>query len=340
MRINLISDTVTKPTEKMLEYMMKAEVGDDVFQDDPTAIKLERKAAKLFGKEAGLFCPSGTMCNQIAIKVHTNPLDEIICHKLSHIKQSEAGAYSFISNVTINQLEGKEGKIGADQVESAIQPEYDWTPRSKLVVLENSVNLAGGTIYTKEELAEITTISRKKGLKTHLDGARVFNAMVETGDSPAELGEQFDSLGFCLSKGLGAPVGSVLLGTKEFIKSARRIRKVIGGGMRQIGYLAAAGIYALDHHVDRLKKDHKHARMMAQALRAIPSVENIRPTNTNIVLFDLKPPLTAENFLKILEEHRIYGAAFGPQTVRLVTHLDFSEKMLDKVLHILNKMEF
>lgn len=332
MKVNLISDTVTKPTAAMLEAMMQAVVGDDVFGEDPTINALEAKAAAMFGKEAALFCPSGTMTNQIAIKVHTNPLDEVICDETSHVYQYETGGYAFHSGVAMNLLKGENGKITAAQVNAAVKPVFDWLPISRLVVLENTCNKGGGSYYTLEEIRPIRAVCRERGLKLHLDGARLFNALVETGESTQEVGEQFDSISICLSKGLGAPVGSLLIGPKDFIRQARRFRKVMGGGMRQAGYLAAAGIYALDHHVERLREDNERARRIGAVLENLPFVASVRPVRTNILIFDLKAPWTAESFLAELSRKGIMASPFGPHTVRFVTHLDLSEEMIDKVI--------
>lgn len=338
MHVNLISDTVTKPTSGMLEAMFRAEVGDDVFGEDPTVNALEAKAAAMFGKEAGLFCPSGTMTNQIALKVHTQPLDEVICEENSHIFQYEVGGYAFNSAIGVNLIRGQHGKVNAAQVEAAIKPLADWLPVSRLVVLENTANKGGGSYYTLDEIRPIRQVCQERGLKLHLDGARVFNALVETGESTLDTGALFDSISICLSKGLGAPVGSLLLGTKDFIRQARRVRKAMGGGMRQTGYLAAAGIYALDHHIDRLRIDNSHAKRLGSLLSQLPAVENVRPVQTNIVIFDVKPPFTAASFLAKLAENGIKASPFGPQTVRLVTHLDVSEDMIDYAMAILAKI--
>ncbi len=330
--INLISDTVTKPTPAMLEAMFKAEVGDDVFKEDPTINALENKAARLFGHEAALFCPSGTMTNQIAIKVHTSPLDEIICDITSHVYQYETGGYSFNSGVAVNLLHGKNGKITAELVESAIKPLYDWLPKSRLVVLENTCNKGGGSIYTYTEMKSISDLCRSKQLSIHLDGARLFNALVETNDHPSSIGALFDSISICLSKGLGAPVGSLLIGNNNFIGEARRFRKVMGGGMRQAGYLAAAGIYALDHHINRLREDNERARRLGKTLASLPYVEHVRPVQSNIVIFELIPALNAAEMVQSLKELGINSSAFGPRSVRFVTHLDITEKMIDEVI--------
>ena len=333
--INLVSDTVTKPTAPMLSAMMNAAVGDDVFRQDPAVNALEEKAAALFGHEAALFCPSGTMTNQIALKVHTRPLDEVICDEMSHIYQYEVGGYAFHSGIAVNLLHGENGILTADMVDQAVKPLYDWLPKSTLVVLENTCNKGGGSIYPIENIRQINAVCKKRGLRLHLDGARIFNALVETGDNPQEIGSLFDSISICLSKGLGAPVGSLLTGSRDFIAEARRVRKVMGGGMRQAGYLAAAGIYALDYHIDRLKEDHAHARVLAQALSELNYVGYIRPVQTNIVIFDLHPPCTPALFLDYLNRNGIAASAFGPQTIRFVTHLDVSREMIDKTVQIL-----
>lgn len=336
--INLISDTVTKPTPGMLQAMMQAEVGDDVFGEDPSVNTLEARVAALFGKEAALFCPSGTMTNQIAIKVHTQPLDEVICDELSHIYQYESAGYAYHSGVSINLLQGEHGKLRAEQIDAAIKPTYDWLPASRLVVLENTCNKGGGSYYTLEEIRPIRALCQARGLALHLDGARLFNALVETGEDTQAVGEQFDSISICLSKGLGAPVGSLLVGDASFIRQARRVRKVMGGGMRQAGYLAAACSYALDHQVERLRIDNERARQIGRLLEQLPFVANVRPVKTNILIFDLHPPLTATGFLAQLAEQGIKASAFGPQTVRFVTHLDFTAEMLEQVLEVLKGM--
>ena len=337
--INLISDTITKPTPPMLDAMMQAEVGDDVFRTDPTVNALEQKAAKMFNMEAALFCPSGTMTNQLAIKAHTQPLDEVICDEKSHIFQSEAGAYAFHSGVGVNLLRGDYGIVTAEMVERAIRPKFDWTANSSLVVLENTCNHGGGSFYTLKQVKPIAKVCKKRGLKLHLDGARLFNALVETGETTQQWGNTFDSISICLSKGLGAPVGSLLIGNAEFIRRARRLRKAFGGGMRQAGFLAAAGIYALDNNVKRLKHDNDNAKKIGAILRGLPYVENLRPVMTNIVIFDVKAPLTGDLFLKKIGEHGIQAALFGPNTVRFVTHLHITNEMIDALISILKNLE-
>ena len=336
--INLISDTVTRPTPAMLEAMMRAEVGDDVFGEDPTIRTLEAKGAALFGKEAAVFCPSGTMTNQIALKVHTQPLDEVICDQHSHIYHYEVGGYAFHSGISIQLLEGDQGRITAEQVEAAIKPPHDWLPKSSLVVLENTCNRAGGSYYQVDAIRAIREVCNRRGLKLHLDGARLFNALIESGDTTLQVGELFDSISICLSKGLGAPVGSLLIGETGFIRAARRVRKVMGGGMRQAGYLAAAGIYALDNHVERLREDHARARQIAAILEQCSYVAGLRPVSTNILIFDLIPSIPAARFLEDLARQGIRASSFGTHTVRMVTHLDFTDTMLEKVLEVLPRL--
>lgn len=334
--INLISDTVTRPTPGMLDAMMNAEVGDDVFRDDPTINALEKYAAGLFGMEDALFCPSGTMTNQIAIKLHTQPLDEVLCDKTAHIYNYEGGAWAMHSGVSMQLLDGKYGIITAGQVEAAIQPKFDWLPRTKLVVIENTCNKAGGTYYTLNDIHPIHSLCKEKGLRLHLDGARLFNALIESGDSPSDYGQLFDTISICLSKGLGAPVGSLIIGDKEKMQHARRLRKALGGGMRQAGFLAAAGLYALKHQVDRLKEDHQKTQQLADTLSQLQFVKDIRPVKTNILIFDIdKSWGSADDLLRQLKEKDVLCSAFGPQTVRMVTHLDVSFEEIDKVCDIL-----
>ncbi|MEM8907760.1 MAG: GntG family PLP-dependent aldolase [Bacteroidota bacterium] len=337
MTINLVSDTVTRPTPAMLAAMMQAKVGDDVFREDPSVNALEAKAAALFGKAAALFCPSGTMTNQIAIKVHTQALDEVICEEKSHVYQYETGGYAFNSGVAMNLIQGENGKITADQVAAAIKPLYDWLPVSRLVVLENTCNKGGGSYYRLSEIAPIRALCQEKGLRLHLDGARLFNALVETQERTQDIGNLFDSISICLSKGLGAPVGSLLIGEEVFIQQARRFRKVMGGGMRQAGFLAAAGLYALDHHIDRLKIDNDRAKTLGQVLATQPYVDSVRPVASNIVIFDVKAPYTSALFLERLASFGILAAPFGPKTVRFVTHLDLNDQMIEQVIEVLQQ---
>lgn len=338
--INLISDTVTKPTDAMLSYMMKAEVGDDVFSEDPTINTLQEKVADMFDKEAALFCPSGTMTNQLAIKVNTKPLDEMICDIDSHVYQYETGGYAFHSGVAVNLIQGKNGKITADQIEKVIKPRYDWLPISRLVVLENTCNKGGGSYYTLDEVAPIAKLCKDKGLKLHLDGARLFNALVETGEDTKDWGRHFDTISICMSKGLGAPIGSLLIGDKETIREARRFRKVMGGGMRQAGYLAAACIYALDHHIDQLKIDNDKAKNISKLLSQMPYVKSIKPVYTNILIFELQDHIKDTDFLEKLKSRGIQATAFGNNTIRFVFHLQISDEMVKKIGEVLESLSF
>ncbi|MBA3663709.1 MAG: threonine aldolase [Bacteroidetes bacterium] len=339
MIIDLRSDTVTKPSEAMLEAMMKAPVGDDVFNEDPAINELEAYAAEMFGKESALYCPSGTMTNQIAIKIHTQPGDELICDVNSHIYNYEGGGISFNSGVQAKLVHGEEGRLSAGLIEGFINPDLDWLTRTSLVSLENTVNRAGGSYYTLERIKPISELCKSKGLALHLDGARLFNALVETKESPKEIGKYFDTISICLSKGLGAPVGSLLLGTKEQIKKGRKVRKVFGGGMRQAGFLAAAGLYALKNNVERLSEDHKKARVLENALQETSYVDSILPVYTNIIIFNLKKDkYTGEAFEKKLAENNIKIAAFGKQTIRMVTHLDFTDEMLAQTVKVLKQL--
>lgn len=334
--IDLRSDTVTKPSKAMLDAMMSASVGDDVFNEDPTVIELENYAATLFGKEAGLYCPSGTMTNQIAIKVHTQPGDEVICDVNSHIYNYEGGGISFNSGAQARLIQGNEGRLTPEMIEPCINGDFDWLTRTRLVSLENTVNRAGGSFYTKEQIKPVYELCKSKNLKLHLDGARIFNALIETGDTTKEMGGYFRSISICLSKGLGAPVGSVLLGDKEFIKQARRYRKVFGGGMRQAGFLAAAGLFALKNNISRLKEDHRKAKQLETELKQLPYVESILPVYTNIVIFNLKKDkIAGDQFEKKLTEKGIKISAFGKQTIRFVTHLDYTDDMLSRTIEVL-----
>lgn len=336
--INLISDTVTKPTPEMLNFMMKAEVGDDVFGQDPSVNELESYVADMFGKNNAIFCPSGTMTNQIAIKCHTQPLDEIICDHYSHVYQYETGGYAFNSGVAVNLIQGTNGKVTADQVEAAIKPIYDWLPISKLVVLENSCNKGGGSYYTLDEIAPITQLCKERGLKLHLDGARLFNVLAETKEDTLDVGKHFDSISICFSKGLGAPVGSLLIGDKNLISQARRYRKVMGGGMRQAGYLAAACLFAIKNQRARLKTDNNKASEIGNVLEDQSYVKSVRPVKTNIVIFDLADGQKADQFLDKLKSKGILAVAFGPETIRFVTHLDYTDEMHSDVLNTLKSL--
>jgi threonine aldolase len=338
MKIDLRSDTVTKPTKEMLEAMFSAKVGDDVFEEDPTMIELESKAAKLFGTEGALFCPSGTMTNQLAIKVHTNPGDEVICDKTAHVYIHEGGGIAFHSGCSIRLMDGVRGQYTAASVAENINSENVHHPVTKLVSIENTSNKGGGSIWDFKEIEKIRKVCSENQLKLHLDGARLFNALVETEISPTQYGSTFDSISICLSKGLGTPVGSLLLGNKVFLKQARRFRRMMGGGMRQAGYLAAAGIYALDNNVNRLKEDHERAKLLGDIMGRISFVEDVLPVETNIVIFGLADSMPSEKFMATLAENGIYVVPFGKQTIRMVTHLDFGDEHLDRFENIIGKL--
>lgn len=339
MEINLISDTVTTPTKGMLAAMMSAKVGDDVFKEDATVNALEEKTAALFGMEAALFFPSGTMANQTAIKVHTQPGEQLICDHYAHIFNYEGGGVSFNSGVSCKLVEGHRGMITAKQVTAAINPpDFYHSPLTTLVSLENTTNKGGGAIWDFQEMKAIKEVCTAHGLKFHLDGARLWNALAVTGEDPKLYGHLFDSISVCLSKGLGCPVGSVLLGSKDFIAKALRVRKVFGGGMRQAGFLAAAGIYALDHHRERLKEDHKKAKEIEAILSEKDFIASVSPVDTNIIIFELNESvLDAEAFMHKMAENNIRLISMGSGKLRLVTHLNYTDEMHSHLLSILNR---
>ena len=336
--IDFRSDTVTLPTPAMLAHMQSAPLGDDVFGEDPSINALEAKTASLFGMEAGLFCPSGTMTNQLAIKTHTQAGDEVICEELSHIYQYEGGGIASNSGASVKLLRGNRGRITADQVLAAIHPEDVHKPISKLVSLENTCNRGGGACYDFSEIEAIQKVAKSNGLGLHLDGARIFNAIVHKKEDPKQYGKVFDSISICLSKGLGAPVGSVLLGATPFIKKARRWRKVFGGGMRQAGSLAAAGIYALDNHVERLKEDHTKALNIKDALLKKDFVKEIFEVETNIVIAHIEGKYNATQLAAALKEKNILVIAMTPALIRFVVHLDLTNEMLASTLETIEKL--
>jgi len=340
MIIDLRSDTVTKPTPAMKEAMMAAEVGDDVFGEDPTIKELENKTAAIFGMDGGLFCPSGTMTNQIAIKTLTQPYEEVVCYSGAHIYKYEGGGLMGNSGVSVRLLDGDRGVFTSDEVDQNINGDDAHLPNTSVVSLENTVNKGGGCYYRLDQIKEIAHVCEKNDLKLHLDGARVFNALVETGEEAKEYGKSFDTISVCLSKGLGAPVGSVLLFKNKYAHKAHRMRKVFGGGMRQAGYLAAAGVYALDHHIDRLKEDHERAKKLEETLNQLPFVEKVIPVQTNILIFELAGNTTAKECIDKLEEQGVKAVAFGPNEVRFVTHLDFTDEMLERTVEILKALKF
>jgi threonine aldolase len=334
--IDLRSDTVTKPTKEMLNAMFSAELGDDVYSEDPSINGLERKIAEMFGFEAAVFCPSGTMTNQIAIKTHTIPGDEVICDATSHVYNYEGGGMAFNSGVQVRAVFGEQGRISAKHIEDNIHPPVINLPRTSLVCIENTLNKAGGSFYTLEQIAELSKVCKKHGLPLHVDGARIFNALIETKENPKEYSKYVDSISICFSKGLGAPVGSALLGSKEFIQKARRYRRLFGGGMRQAGILAAAANYALDHHIERLSIDHARAKNIAEVLSKMNFVEHLYNVETNIIIFKLKENVPSETFLNHLKNAGIIANTMGKQTVRFVTHLDLKD---EDVQHLIDSIK-
>lgn len=338
--IDLRSDTVSQPSKEMLARMMAAPTGDDVFGEDPTVIELQERLADAFHQEAGLFCPSGTMTNQIAINVHTRPGDEVICDRLAHIYNYEGGGIARNSGCSVRLVHGNRGRFTAKDVAENINPSDSHYSRTGLVSIEDTVNKGGGAIYDFDEIKKLAAFCKEKGLPFHLDGARVVNALVETGLSWKTYGAQFDSISVCLSKGLGTPGGSVLLGSKDFIQEAHRTRKVMGGGMRQIGILAAAGLFALDHNVERLKDDHRRARALGTHLANLPWVDGVEPVDTNIVIFHLAENRLAQDCMAALKKEGLLALPFGTHQMRFVSHIDFSEADLKKTIDLLSDLRF
>ncbi len=333
MPVDLRSDTVTRPGAAMLDAMMHAKVGDDVFEEDPTINRLEAFAAEMFGREAAIYCPTGTMSNQIAIKCHTLPGDEVICEKSSHVYLYEGGGIAFNAGAQVRLIDGDFGRINAAQVKAAINPDDVHKPRTSLVSLENTANRGGGSCYHCTDILQIKSVCSEAGLALHLDGARLFNALVATGETPEQYGQLFDSISICLNKGLGCPIGSILIGNKKFIRQARRIRKIFGGGMRQAGFMAAAGLYALQHNVKRLELDHIHARQIALELKQKPFVGHMLPVETNIIIFEVLAPYTAKELVEKFHQYGIKCIAISANQVRMVTHLDINEQMVKEVIH-------
>ena len=336
--IELRSDTFTKPTPAMLDAMFNARVGDDVFNEDPTVNQLQDMLAGMFGMEAGLFCPSGTMTNQVAIKCHTQPGGEVICEKMSHVYIYEGGGIAFNSGCQVKAVEGNHGRITAQQVLESINPDDIHKANTQLVSLENTANRGGGSCYEFDDISEIKALCLQHNLKLHLDGARLFNALVAKKENPKKYGDIFDSISICLSKGLGAPVGSVLVGNKEFIEKARRVRKVFGGGMRQAGYLAAAGIFALQNHIDRLALDHLHAKQIAEALTKRDFTGEMMPVETNIVIFEVIGNYTAKTLSEAFKERAILVSAISPTQIRMVLHLDISDEMVKETIDLIERL--
>ena len=337
--IDLRSDTVTKPTKEMLQAIMSAEVGDDVYKEDPSVNALEEKLAKMFGMDEALFFPTGSMANQAAIKLHTQPAEQLICDKWAHVYNYEGGGVSFNSGVSCKLVDGHRGMITAQQVEENINPpDFYHSPLTSLVCLENTTNKGGGACYDMEEIKKIREVCNKHNLGLHLDGARLFNALVAKNEDPKDYGKIFDTISICLSKGLGTPLGSVLIGNKKIMKNAIRVRKVLGGGMRQVGFMAAAGIFALDNNVSRLEEDHRRAKQIGEVLRKQSYIGEVETIETNIIIFYLKDPSTEAAFMEKLQEEKIRISNMGQGKLRIVTHLDYSEEMHQRFIDVLGKV--
>jgi threonine aldolase len=313
-------------------------VGDDVFGEDPSVNQLEAMAAGMFGMEAALYCPTGTMSNQVAIKVHTQPGDEVICDKTAHVYQYEGGGIAANSGAQVKLLDGENGRITVDQVAAAINPDDVHKANTSLVCIENTSNRGGGACYELSNIQDIRDLCNRYGLKLHLDGARLFNALVARNESPKQYGEAFHSISVCLNKGLGCPIGSILIGKKDFIKKARRVRKVFGGGMRQAGYMAASGIYALQNHIERLKEDHDHAKQIAGALSKKEFTGKILPVETNIIIFDVQAPYQPQELVEKLKAQNIHTIAISPTQIRMVLHLDITKDMVKKLIQVIEQL--
>lgn len=336
MIIDLRSDTVTKPSKGMLNAMMSAEVGDDVFREDPTVNKLEERLAKMFGKPKALFFPSGSMANQTALKLHTNPSEQVICDKYAHIYNYEAGGASFNSGISCHLINGHRGMFTASQVKEAINPNDYYYSQTTLVEVENTTNKGGGACWDFDELKNIRSICDDHKLGYHLDGARLWNALVAKNETTQQYGVLFDTISVCLSKGLGCPVGSVLIGDEDVMHHAVRVRKILGGNMRQVGYLAAAGLYALDHNINRLEDDHKKAKEIGAVLSELSIIAKVEPIETNIVIFELEPHVDETEFLQQLSDKDIRIIGMGSNKLRMVTHLDYTDSMHNRLLEVLN----
>jgi len=338
MKIDLRSDTVTKPTSAMLEFMMQAEVGDDVYKEDPSVNLLEEKIARLFGKEQALFFPSGSMANQAAIKLHTQPGEQLIADAYAHVYNYEGGGVSFNSGVSCRLISGDRGRINASQVKTAINPpDFYHSPLTSLVCIENTTNKGGGACYDLEEIKKIKQVCQEHHLGLHLDGARIWNALVAKGETAEQYGALFDTISVCLSKGLGAPVGSVLVGDTRFMENAIRVRKILGGGMRQIGYMAAAGVYAIENHIERLQQDHIKAQEIGEVLNDLSYVKKVEPIDTNIVIFTIEGD--EHSFIEEMKARDIYFYGMGEGKLRFVTHLDYTPEMHQYFLDILKSFE-
>ncbi|GAA4282014.1 threonine aldolase family protein [Gaetbulibacter aestuarii] len=339
MIIDLRSDTVTKPSKGMLDAMMRAEIGDDVFREDPTVNKLEAHLAKLFGKPNALFFPSGTMANQTALKLHTQPGEQVICDKYAHIYNYESGGASFNSGISCKLVDGDKGMFTAKQVIEAINPDAYYYSKTTLVEVENTTNKGGGACWDFEELKKIRTVCDSNNFGYHLDGARLWNALVAKNETPKQYGELFDTISVCLSKGLGCPVGSVLIGDEAIMENALRVRKVFGGNMRQAGYLAAAGLYALEHHIDRLKEDHAKAKDIEKVLSSLSMIKKVEPVETNIIIFELEDGISETDFEEKLASKDIRIISMGGGKLRITTHMDYTDDMHEKLLKTLKNLD-
>ncbi|MDG1660644.1 MAG: GntG family PLP-dependent aldolase [Winogradskyella sp.] len=336
MIIDLRSDTVTKPTKGMLDTMLTAEVGDDVYKEDPSINALEQRLADMFGMDEALFFPTGSMANQAALKLHTNPGEQVICDKYAHIYNYEGGGASFNSGISCKLVDGHRGMFTAEQAEASINPpDFYHSPLTSLIAVENTTNKGGGACWDFEELKKLRQVAANHGLGYHLDGARLWNALIVTDQSPKQYGELFDTISVCLSKGLGCPIGSVLIGNNDLMQGAIRVRKILGGGMRQVGFAAAAGLYALDNHFERLAEDHKKAKEIGEVLSKNTSIEKVEPIETNILIFELKSHVNETDFLNRLSEKGIQIIGMGSNKLRMVTHLNYSDAMHERLLQIL-----
>lgn len=337
MIIDLRSDTVTKPTKGMLEAMLMAGVGDDVYKEDPTVNALEKRLANMFGMDEALFFPTGSMANQAALKLHTNPGEQVICDKYAHIYNYEGGGASFNSGISCKLVDGHRGMFTAEQAEASINPpDFYHSPLTSLIAVENTTNKGGGACWDFEELKKLRKVADTHNLGYHLDGARLWNALIAKDKNPKRYGELFDTISVCLSKGLGCPIGSVLIGNKEIMKGAIRVRKILGGGMRQVGYLAAAGLYALDNHFERLTEDHKKAKEIGEVLSQLNQIKKVEPIETNIVIFELNDDIDETQFLNRLKDKNIHIIGMGSNKLRMVTHLDYTDQMHKKLLNLLS----
>jgi threonine aldolase len=336
MVIDLRSDTVTKPTKGMLDAMLNAQVGDDVYKEDPSVNALEKRLAEMFGMDQALFFPTGSMANQTALKLHTQPGEQVICDKYAHIYNYEGGGASFNSGISCKLLDGKRGMFTASQAIEAINPpDFYHSPLTSLIEVENTTNKGGGACWDFNELQKLRTVAVTHNLGYHLDGARLWNALVAKNETPQQYGNLFDTISVCLSKGLGCPMGSVLLGKGELMGNAIRVRKILGGGMRQVGFAAAAGLYALDHHLNRLAEDHQKAQEIGEVLASRSKIKKVEPIETNIIIFELDDGVDEKEFLNHLESKGVKIIGMGSNKLRMVTHLDYTSAMHRHLLSIL-----